>query len=64
MIRVAVVGYGYWGPNLSRNFSKAPGCELVAVCDLDEGKWRLVTRWRGQSGRPALSTAGEGRAEA
>jgi predicted dehydrogenase len=25
VIRVAVVGYGYWGPNLARNFSEAPG---------------------------------------
>lgn len=33
MIRVAVVGYGYWGPNLARNFAETPGAELVAVCD-------------------------------
>jgi predicted dehydrogenase len=34
VIRVAVVGYGYWGPNLARIISKAPGCKLAAVCDL------------------------------
>ncbi len=33
MIRVAVVGYGYWGPNLVRNFSEIPGAELAACCD-------------------------------
>ena len=36
MIRVAVVGAGYWGPNLIRNFSACPDTQLVAVCDRDE----------------------------
>ena len=31
MIGVAVVGYGYWGPNLVRNLSEAAGTELIAV---------------------------------
>lgn len=35
-IRVAVIGCGYWGPNLMRNFSKIKDCQLVAVSDLDE----------------------------
>ena len=34
MIRVGVIGYGYWGPNLVRNFSEAPGCEMAYVSDL------------------------------
>jgi len=34
MIGVAVVGYGYWGPNLVRNFCETPGVRLVSVCDL------------------------------
>ena len=33
-IRVAVVGYGYWGPNLARNFSDNGKFELAAICDL------------------------------
>ncbi len=32
-LRVAVVGLGYWGPNLARNFSALPGCELAWCCD-------------------------------
>jgi predicted dehydrogenase len=32
---VAVVGAGYWGPNLIRNFRTSDDWELVAVCDLD-----------------------------
>ncbi|MDQ1728051.1 MAG: hypothetical protein QOD33_176 [Pyrinomonadaceae bacterium] len=34
MIKIAVIGYGYWGPNLVRNFMEAPGSTVVAVCDL------------------------------
>jgi predicted dehydrogenase len=36
MIRVGVIGYGYWGPNLVRNFMGAQGSGVVAVCDLRE----------------------------
>lgn len=34
-LRVAVVGAGYWGPNLARNFRASPDWDLAAVCDLD-----------------------------
>ncbi|MDQ5844138.1 MAG: Gfo/Idh/MocA family oxidoreductase [Acidobacteriota bacterium] len=34
MINVGVIGYGYWGPNLVRNYMEAPGSTVVAVCDL------------------------------
>jgi predicted dehydrogenase len=33
---VAVIGAGYWGPNLIRNFTKHGGCDLRWVCDLDQ----------------------------
>jgi predicted dehydrogenase len=39
---IAVVGAGYWGPNLVRNFRNSPDWDLVAVCDLDEAKARRV----------------------
>ncbi|HEX4149391.1 MAG TPA: Gfo/Idh/MocA family oxidoreductase [Pirellulales bacterium] len=38
MIGVGVVGYGYWGPNLARNFAAQPGCRLVAICDAAEAR--------------------------
>jgi predicted dehydrogenase len=38
MIGVGVVGYGYWGPNLARNFSQTPGASLVAVCDMNPSR--------------------------
>ena len=37
-IGVAVVGVGYWGPNLVRNFAGCPGFELTHVCDLDASR--------------------------
>jgi len=36
VVRVGVVGLGYWGPNLARNFARLPGAELAWLCDLDE----------------------------
>lgn len=33
MIRVGLVGYGYWGPNLARVFSAHPGCRLQRICE-------------------------------
>lgn len=35
-LRIGVIGYGYWGPNLVRNFSSADGAEVVAVADSRE----------------------------
>ncbi|HZQ01766.1 MAG TPA: Gfo/Idh/MocA family oxidoreductase, partial [Reyranella sp.] len=32
-IRVAIVGYGYWGPNLLRNFAANGNFEVVALAD-------------------------------
>jgi predicted dehydrogenase len=34
-LRIAVIGAGYWGPNLARNFHTSPDWDLVAICDLD-----------------------------
>ncbi|KAB0680362.1 Gfo/Idh/MocA family protein [Aureimonas leprariae] len=48
MIGVAVVGYGYWGPNLVRNFADTPGVRLVTVCDLDKNRMApILTRYPG-----------------
>ncbi len=33
--RIGLVGYGYWGPNLARNFHALPDAHLVAVADVD-----------------------------
>ena len=36
MIKVGVIGYGYWGPNLVRNFHEHPETSVAKVCDLDD----------------------------
>jgi predicted dehydrogenase len=33
MIKLGVIGYGYWGPNIVRNFLGHQDCKVVAVCD-------------------------------
>src|SRR5215475_8410001 len=38
MVNVAVIGYGYWGPNLVRNFHEAEGARVVSVCDLSPAR--------------------------
>lgn len=32
-IRVGIIGYGYWGPQIVRNFSSVDGCKVVTVAD-------------------------------
>ena len=44
MINVGIIGYGYWGPNLVRNFSETPGASVRAVADIDPRKLELVQR--------------------
>ena len=38
VLRVALVGYGYWGPNYARVFNELPDAELAAICDADSAK--------------------------
>jgi predicted dehydrogenase len=42
MMRVGVIGCGYWGPNLIRNFNGLPDVELVAIADLDPKRLEQV----------------------
>lgn len=37
-VRIGVVGLGYWGPNLARNFDSLPGCELAWCCDEQDAR--------------------------
>jgi len=36
MIKIGIIGYGYWGPNIARNFNVCENAQLVSICDLDE----------------------------
>ncbi len=42
MLKIGVVGYGYWGPNLVRNFSEIDEARVVAVSDLNDARLKLV----------------------
>jgi predicted dehydrogenase len=43
-IRVGVIGCGYWGPNLLRNFAENDGAELRWICDVDEARLAAMAR--------------------
>ena len=43
MITVGVIGYGYWGPNLVRNFAETPGARVGYVTDLRQDRLAQVT---------------------
>ncbi len=44
MIRVGIVGFGYWGPNVARNFNGTEGCRVVRICDGNEGALNRARR--------------------
>jgi predicted dehydrogenase len=41
-MKIGVVGLGYWGPNLARNFDRLPDAELAWLCDTSE---EALERW-------------------
>jgi predicted dehydrogenase len=44
MVRVGVIGYGYWGPNLVRNFAEGSDTQVVAVADMKSDRLQLAAR--------------------
>jgi predicted dehydrogenase len=46
-LRIGIVGYGYWGPNLVRNFSSCPLTEVAAVCDANPARIEACRRTHG-----------------
>ncbi|MCW2238560.1 Gfo/Idh/MocA family protein [Azospirillum canadense] len=50
MIKIGIIGYGYWGPNLARCFSEADGSQVAAICDASpEARARAAKRYPGIS---------------
>jgi predicted dehydrogenase len=43
-LRVGVVGCGYWGPNLVRNFRQSADCNLKVLCDASEQRLSHMRR--------------------
>lgn len=45
VVRVGVIGCGYWGPNLIRNFARHDGARVTAVCDADVERADKMAGW-------------------
>ena len=43
-INIGVIGLGYWGPNLLRNFAENEAAQLRWICDLDEQRLTSMSR--------------------
>jgi predicted dehydrogenase len=43
-IGIGIVGYGYWGPNLVRNFSDLDGARVVGVCDMNPKRMAVAQK--------------------
>lgn len=54
MIRVGIIGYGYWGPRIARNFQGLSGCELSVICDKSTASLK-----RAAQANPAVSTTAD-----
>ena len=44
VVRVGVIGYGYWGPNIVRNFHSLDNCQVVTVCDKSTAALRRASK--------------------
>jgi predicted dehydrogenase len=44
MIKIAIIGYGYWGPNLVRNFANAKDCAVHTVVDFRPERLEVAKR--------------------
>jgi len=44
MINIGLIGYGYWGPNLARNFNNNPDFELSTICDFSSDRLEKAGR--------------------
>src|SRR4051812_31989297 len=44
MLRIGVIGVGYWGPNLVRCFEESPECEVAYICDRDAKKLQQICK--------------------
>ena len=54
MIQVGLVGFGYWGPNIARNFNSIEGSRIARICDVNED-----ARKRAQKAYPSVEITSE-----
>jgi predicted dehydrogenase len=43
-VKVGVIGYGYWGPNIVRNFQALDNCDVLAICDKSQAALKRASR--------------------
>lgn len=43
-VNIGLIGYGYWGPNLLRNFMSTKDCSVKTVCDFRNERLNLVKK--------------------
>ena len=55
MIGIGVIGYGYWGPNLVRNFMQVPEAQVVAVSDMRADRLAAIHGNTRVSRRPRIA---------
>lgn len=55
MVRIGIIGYGYWGPNLTRNFSLVENCSVDVVSDLRKARLDFLKKQY-----PKISVANSG----
>ena len=42
-MKIGLIGYGYWGPNLARNFNQNPDLELSYICDFSADRLKTAS---------------------
>ena len=57
MLNTGIIGYGYWGPNLVRNFMAARSARVVSVCDQSAARLEKVKELARQHARPTAAHA-------
>lgn len=45
MINISVIGFGYWGPNIVRNFNSVEGVKVVSICDKNQDSLKHAKRF-------------------
>ena len=45
MIKIGIIGFGYWGPNLARNFSYNGGCVIKKIVDSNPQRLSLEQKF-------------------
>src|SRR5436189_5686909 len=56
MLRLGAIGYGYWGPNVVRNFATQADCRVTTICDGD-----AAARARALSHHPGAQAVADAR---